>query len=61
MPSTNEKITDHRANRLVRVLIQSSRAQPAAQRICGVRLDADQEGDGGVQVQQGPDARQRGD
>jgi hypothetical protein len=35
--------------------------QPRAQGVRGVGLDADREGDGGVQVQGGPDARQRGD
>ena len=35
--------------------------KPGAQRVRGVRLDADRQGDGGVQVQRGPDARQRGD
>ena len=35
--------------------------QPGAQGVGGVGLDADREGDGGVQVQRGPDARQRGD
>ena len=35
--------------------------QPGAQRVRRVGLDADRQGDGGVQVQRGPDARQRGD
>jgi len=35
--------------------------QPGAQRVCGVRLDADGQGDGRVQVQGRQDARQRGD
>jgi len=33
--------------------------QPGAQGVGGVGLDADREGDGGVQVEGGPDARQR--
>src|SRR5229473_6961165 len=35
--------------------------QPGAQCVCGVRLDADGQGDGRVQVQGRQDARQRGD
>jgi len=35
--------------------------QPGAQRVRGVGFDADRQRDGGVQVQRGPDARQRGD
>ena len=35
--------------------------QPGAQRVRGVRLDADGQGDGRVQVQRRQDARQRGD
>ena len=35
--------------------------QPGTQRVRGVGLDADREGDGSVQMQGGPDARQRGD
>ena len=38
-----------------------SAGEPGAQRVRRVRLDADRQGDGRVQVQRGPDARQRGD
>ena len=61
MPSAKEQIADHLANRRVRSLIELVAGQPGAQRVRGVGLDADRQGDGGVQVQRGPDARQRGD
>ena len=61
MPSAKEQIADHLANRRVRWLIACSAGQPGAQRVRRVRLDADRQGDGRVQVQRGPDSRQRGD
>ena len=60
MPSANEQIADHLANRRVRALIAEVAGQPGAQCVRRVGLDADRQGDGGVQVQRGPDARQRG-
>src|SRR5260370_15863960 len=60
MPSANEKIADHLANRRVRSLIACSRDSQARSAYAAFGY-ADREGDGGVQVQQGPDPRQRGD
>jgi hypothetical protein len=46
MPSAKEQIADHLANRRVRPLIGRSAGQPGAQRVRGVGLDADRQGDG---------------
>jgi hypothetical protein len=60
-PRAKEQIADHLANWRVRALIAGSQGQPGQHRVRRVRLDPDRERDGRVQVQRGPDARQRAD